>query len=109
MSRASIKHIPGTIMQVNSYLVEQGDTIVVVDGMLTVSDARAVRAYIDGRNKSLAALVVTHAHPDHYAGAAEILRGRSDVPIVATEPVKRIIERDDAEKDSIVGPMMGDE
>jgi len=96
-------------MDVNSYLVEQGDTIVVVDGMLTVSDARAVRAHIDERGKILAGLVVTHAHPDHYAGAAEILRGRSNVPIVATDAVRRAIERGDAAKNAIVGPMMGDE
>jgi glyoxylase-like metal-dependent hydrolase (beta-lactamase superfamily II) len=54
-------------------------------------------------------LVVTHAHPDHYAGAHHILRGLEDVPIVATAPVKRIIERDDAVKHRIVGPMMGAE
>ena len=109
MTNANIKRIAGTVMNVNSYLVEQGDTIVVVDGMLTVSDARAVRAHIDERRKFLAGLVVTHAHPDHYAGAAEILRGHVNVPILATDAVKRAIERDDMTKNAVVGPMMGDE
>jgi glyoxylase-like metal-dependent hydrolase (beta-lactamase superfamily II) len=109
MTSANIKRISGTVMNVNSYVVEQSDTIVVVDGMLTVSDARAVRAYIDERGKVLAGLVVTHAHPDHYAGAAEILRGRVNVPILATAAVKRSIERDDKAKNEIVGPMLGDE
>ncbi|HEU5072956.1 MAG TPA: hypothetical protein VFU02_02260, partial [Polyangiaceae bacterium] len=39
----------------------------------------------------------------------EILRGRPEVPIVATAAVRRAIERDDAAKNAIVGPMMGDE
>jgi hypothetical protein len=39
---------------------------------------------------------------------AEILRG-VEVPIAATAGVRAVIERDDAVKDAIVGPMMGAE
>jgi glyoxylase-like metal-dependent hydrolase (beta-lactamase superfamily II) len=109
MSTPTITRIAGSVMNVNSYLVETKGSIVVVDGMLTVSDARAVRAHIDERKKPLAGLIVTHAHPDHYAGAHEILRGLGDVPILATRAVKAAIERDDETKNGIVGPMMGDE
>jgi len=109
MQPPAITRVAGTVMNVNSYLIETRDSIVVVDGMLTVSDARAVRAHLDERGKPLRGLVVTHAHPDHYAGAHEILRGRADVPIVATAAVQAVIERDDATKDRIVGPMMGAE
>ena len=109
MSKPNITRVSGTVMNVNSYLVETGDSVVVVDGMLTVSDARAVRARIDERGKPLRGLVVTHAHPDHYAGAHEMLRGLGGVPIVATAAVKSVIERDDGVKDRIVGPMMGAE
>jgi glyoxylase-like metal-dependent hydrolase (beta-lactamase superfamily II) len=105
----TITRIGGTVMNVNSYLVETPDSIVIVDGMLTVSDARAVRAHLDTRRAPLRGLVVTHAHPDHYAGAHEILRDRDDVPILATAAVAATIERDDAVKDRIVGPMMGAE
>jgi glyoxylase-like metal-dependent hydrolase (beta-lactamase superfamily II) len=109
MTDPIISRISGTIMNVNSYLIEARDGVVVVDGMLTIGDARAVRARIDELRKPLLGLVVTHAHPDHYAGSAEILRGLADVPIVSTAAVKRVIERDDAVKDGIVGPMMGAE
>lgn len=109
MSNVTITRVAGTVMNVNSYLVESDDSIVIVDGMLTVSDARAVRARIDERKKPVRGLVVTHAHPDHYAGAFEILRGLLDVPIVSTAAVKDTIMRDDAVKDGIVGPMMGGE
>jgi len=96
-------------MNVNSYLVESAESLVLVDGMLTVSDARAVRARLESSSKPLRGLLVTHAHPDHYAGAAEILAGREQVPIYSTRAVRDMIARDDALKDQIVGPMMGDQ
>jgi glyoxylase-like metal-dependent hydrolase (beta-lactamase superfamily II) len=108
MTNHRIERIEGKVMPVNSYVVESSQGIVVVDGMLTVSDARAVRRYIDERGKPVLGAIVTHAHPDHYAGLAEMLRGL-DVPISSTASVRRTIERDDAVKNQIVGPMMGDE
>ena len=52
-------------------------------------------------------MLVTHSHPDHYAGLAEIVAGY-DVPIVAPQGVIDTIAADDAMKDQIVGPMFGD-
>ena len=103
-----IERVEGTLMAVNSYVVDGPEGLVVVDGQLTVSDARAVRAVVDQFDRPVAGLVLTHGHPDHYAGAAIILDGLT-APIIATRSVAEVIERDDAEKDGIVGPMMGDE
>ena len=52
-------------------------------------------------SRSLAALV-THSHPDHYAGLGEIVAG-ADVPIYAPQGVVTIAA-DDALKDQIIGP-----
>src|SRR5262249_33172483 len=104
----AIHRIEGKVMPVNAYLVEGAEGVVVVDGMLTVSDARAVRRAIDELGKPILGAVVTHAHPDHSAGLAEIFRG-VDAPIAATPAVRAAIERDDATKNTIVGPMMGSE
>lgn len=106
--RPRIERIEGAVMPVNSYVVDGPDGLVVVDGQLTVSDARAVRSLIDRWDRPVAALLVTHPHPDHYAGAATILDGLG-APIVTTAEVAAVIARDDAEKDTIVGPMMGNE
>lgn len=92
-------------MAVNSYLVHGPDGLVVVDGQLTVSDATALRDRVAATGRPLVALLVTHAHPDHYAGAA-VVAGDS-VPILATAAVDAAIRRDDAEKDAVVGAMMG--
>lgn len=105
---ARITRFEGTVMPVNSYVVEGPDGIVIVDGQLTVSDARAVRALVDRIDRPVAGLLVTHGHPDHYAGAAVILDGLP-APMIATAEVAAVIERDDTMKDGIVGPMMGPE
>src|SRR4051794_40679852 len=108
MGELVVERVEGTVMPVNSYLVHGETGVVVVDGQLTVSDARRVRAAIDATGLPIAGVLVTHAHPDHYAGIAEML-GNEQVPIVATRAVADIIARDDALKASIVGPMMGAE
>src|SRR3954449_11325543 len=97
MTNFRIERIEGKIMPVNSYIVESREGIVVVDGMLTVGDSRAVRQRIDERGKPVLGAIVTHAHPDHYAGLGEMLRGL-DVPVVSTASVRQTIERDDAIK-----------
>lgn len=103
-----VERVEGTVMPVNSYVLDGPGGVVVVDGQLTVSDARAVRRVIEASGRSVAGLIVTHGHPDHYAGAAIILDGLS-APIIATAGVAEVISRDDAEKDATVGPMMGAE
>lgn len=91
-------------MAVNSFLVHGPRGVVVVDGQLTVSDAGKVRAAVVATGQPLAGVLITHPHPDHYAGAALIA---GDTPILATPAVDAVIRRDDARKADIVGPMFG--
>src|SRR5215470_10414542 len=93
---------------VNAYLVETGSGVVAVDGLLTVSAAKEMRAALDRLGKPLHAALLTQSHPDHYAGLAEIVAG-ADVPIVAPQGVIDTIAADDAVKDRIIGPMFGDD
>ena len=93
---------------VNAYLVETPAGIVVIDGTLTVSDSRAVRAKLEAIGKPLLAVLVTHPHPDHYAGVAAVVAG-DDVPVVSAASVDHIIRRDDAAKDQMVGGLLGPE
>jgi glyoxylase-like metal-dependent hydrolase (beta-lactamase superfamily II) len=93
---------------VNAYLVETAAGVVAVDSLLTVSDCRAMRDALERLGKPLLAVLVTHSHPDHYAGLAQLVAG-DEVPIIAVQGVIDTITRDDALKDSIVGSMFGDE
>ena len=58
--------------------------------------------------KPLHAVLLTHSHPDHYAGLVEIVAG-DDLPIVAPQGVIDTITADDPMKDQLVGPMFGDD
>jgi glyoxylase-like metal-dependent hydrolase (beta-lactamase superfamily II) len=99
---------PPTGFFVNAYLVETPAGVVVVDGTLTVSDSRAVRAKLEATGKPLLAVLVTHPHPDHYAGVAGVVAG-DDVPVVAAASVDEIIRRDDAAKEQVIGGLLGAE
>lgn len=93
---------------VNAYLVEGATGIVAIDSTLTVSDSRALRERLSQLGKPLVAVLLTHAHPDHYGGLTELVAS-DDVPIVAVSGVNDIIRRDDAIKEQILRPMLGDE
>jgi glyoxylase-like metal-dependent hydrolase (beta-lactamase superfamily II) len=95
-------------LPVNAYLVETDNAVVAVDATLSVSGGRALRARVDALGKPLAGVLVTHAHPDHYGGLVELLRGE-DLPVFATAGVGAVIERDDPIKESILRPMLGAE
>ena len=93
---------------VNAYVVEGERELVCVDGTLTVSGGRRLRERIEALDKPLAAVVLTHAHPDHYGGAVEVAAD-ADIPIVSTPGVDRVIRRDDDAKEEILRPMFGEE
>ncbi len=64
----------------NCYLVEGDDGVVVVDpGWPAIADDLA--PVIEARGLSVAAVVVTHAHPDHISGAPGVAR-RFDAPVL---------------------------
>ena len=93
---------------VNAYAVETDSGIVAVDALLTVSESKAMRDWVERTGKPLQAVLLTHSHPDHYAGLAQLVAG-DDVAIIAPQGVIDTIVRDDPTKDTIIGPMFGDE
>jgi glyoxylase-like metal-dependent hydrolase (beta-lactamase superfamily II) len=95
-------------MPVNAYLVETQTSVVAVDSTLTVSDARSLRQRAERLGKPLRAVLITHAHPDHYGGAIDLV-GSDEIPIVAAEGADQVIRRDDEVKEQILRPMFGDE
>ncbi len=61
---------------VNVFLIEAGDDLVLIDAALKGSPPRITEAiYSLGRlTQDVSAIIVTHAHPDHIGGLAEMKR-----------------------------------
>jgi glyoxylase-like metal-dependent hydrolase (beta-lactamase superfamily II) len=93
---------------VNAYLVETDEALVAVDATLTVSGGQGLRALVRELGKPVAAVLVTHAHPDHYGGLVELTRDM-EVPVYSTAGVAEVIRRDDPAKEQILRPMLGED
>lgn len=79
----------------NAFLIETDTGVVVVDGLMTVPEAKGLRARLESLKKPLLGVIVTHGHPDHYGGVAEVVAGKAGVPIYATEGVFRFLKAAD--------------
>jgi glyoxylase-like metal-dependent hydrolase (beta-lactamase superfamily II) len=77
---------------VNSYLIETENGVVVFDTNLLVSDIVALHARLRALKKPLLAVLVTHAHPDHFNGVLELVKDK-EVPVYAAKTVAQTIER----------------
>jgi glyoxylase-like metal-dependent hydrolase (beta-lactamase superfamily II) len=93
---------------VNSYLVEGEAGVVVVDTNLLVSDIAALRARLAALRKPLRAILVTHAHPDHFNGIQALISG-GEVPVCATAGVGRMIREVADAKRARWSPVYGDQ
>jgi glyoxylase-like metal-dependent hydrolase (beta-lactamase superfamily II) len=96
-------------LYVNAYLVETDNGVVVIDGTLTLSDSKALRARIDALAKPVLAVLLTHAHPDHVAGVTTIVDAPDATPIVALESVSRLMRATEQAKHAQWAPLFGDE
>ncbi|RAG80939.1 hypothetical protein DN069_35530 [Streptacidiphilus pinicola] len=64
-----------------------------VDTQLTRSAGRELAEWVAGKARTLAAIVITHPHPDHYFGTEEVLRLFPGTPVYADASVIEEITR----------------
>jgi len=93
---------------VNAYLVETKAGVVAIDATLTETESKRLRAEVDGLGKPLLAVLVTHPHPDHVAGIANLVAGGA-APIVATQPVLDLMRKLEEPKRQQWTPVFGAE
>lgn len=91
---------------VNAYIIEGPDGLVTIDATLTVPSATDMAAKVAALGKPLRGMLLTHAHPDHYAGL-DIIRGDSQAPIIALEAVKNLVAQIDVQRDATLKEMFG--
>lgn len=84
---------PADSVNVTTQLIETPARVIAVDAQFLARYADEVVAYAEGLGKPLDRLIITHAHPDHYYGAA-----RFGVPVHALPVVRdQIIARGDGQ------------
>jgi glyoxylase-like metal-dependent hydrolase (beta-lactamase superfamily II) len=76
---------------VTTPIVEGPDQLVIFDGQLLNAYAEEVAAYAHSLRKPVERIIVSHAHPDHWAGLDVLSREFADAPISALPTVSREI------------------
>ena len=96
------------LLKVNAFVIESGKELVIVDTTLTMSDSKQLHQLALGLNKPIAAILLTHGHPDHVAGTSNIVTDR-EIPIYALESVKKLMESTEQMKHQQWSEMFGEE
>jgi glyoxylase-like metal-dependent hydrolase (beta-lactamase superfamily II) len=92
----------------NAYLIETANGVVAVDGTLTVTESRAFRQRANALRKPLLGVLITHPHPDHVAGIANLVSS-PDVPIVTLPSVEKLMRAIEVPKRAQWEPIFRDE
>jgi glyoxylase-like metal-dependent hydrolase (beta-lactamase superfamily II) len=77
-----------TAAKVTAHVIEGPSGLVLVDGGWTPEAGRDIRALVDGLGKPLQAVLLSHVHPDHWAGLTaagypEVLAGATTAALMA--------------------------
>ncbi|NQU42594.1 MBL fold metallo-hydrolase [bacterium] len=105
-----IHRVPAKFMElprdhVNAYIVELMDCVVVIDATLALSSALDLRARAEATGKPIAAVLLTHGHPDHYTGLVAF----PDVPRIASQGCLRFAQEEDVIKAPVAASFLGDD
>ena len=76
-----IQRYAGRQANVNSYLLSDAGTVIVVDLLRSSSEAEGLADHVGASGKKLAGIFITHGHPDHYLGLNVFNRRFPDVPV----------------------------
>jgi glyoxylase-like metal-dependent hydrolase (beta-lactamase superfamily II) len=85
------------VVKPNAFIVETDDGLIIVDSTLTMSDSRALKRLADSLGKPIAGILLTHGHPDHVAGTANIAPN-GEIPIYALQSVHDLMKASEAAK-----------
>ncbi|GAA2322465.1 hypothetical protein GCM10010149_89510 [Nonomuraea roseoviolacea subsp. roseoviolacea] len=82
---------PGSV---NTYWIQAPEGLVVVDTLRTPADAREAVAEIRKTGQPVAAILLTHSHPDHVGGAGAFHEAFPKAPVYASRSTDRTMRED---------------
>lgn len=94
---------------VNTWVVEAEDGLIAIDGQRSLSLGRRVAEAVSGLGKPLAAVVLTHPHPDHVGGLAALTALAPDAPVIALRRTAEIIGSDEQGYFAMSREQLGDD
>jgi glyoxylase-like metal-dependent hydrolase (beta-lactamase superfamily II) len=84
-----IQRYAGTQANVNSYLLSDTDSVIVVDLLRNSPEAERLADHVQASGKKLETIFITHGHPDHYLGLGVVHRRFPHVPVkVASREIR---------------------
>ncbi len=82
------RQMPGS----NAAVLQSDENVLLIDTQFQKTDARELLRKINAIERPLKSILLTHSHPDHVWGAAELLEACPDVTVYAREPIAMEID-----------------
>ena len=79
---------------VNTHWIETDTSVIVIDVQRDTRHADEALQAVKALGKPVAAILITHGHPDHYTGLEQFLAEWPDAKVYASQETTRVIETD---------------
>lgn len=103
------RHASPGIGSVNTWWIEGGGGIVVIDAQRQISQAGEVARTVAGLDKPVLAILLTHGHPDHVGGLGVLHEAFPDAPIHATARTAEVMRTDEGGLFALTRSFLGDD
>lgn len=107
MSPVQMFSSPEEAFFVNSFAIGTGRSTVLVDTQFLRSSTQALITWLEEGGRGVAAVIITHPHPDHFNGIAAIRARWPDAPIHATASTIEVIAQTSEAKREHWTPIYG--